>query len=222
MRRFWLFTLFVLAALPALAQETGSEADATQGPNGTITIASKGRDVRNVLHDIFLLAGKDFVIRRLPRTELFLALSGVEFEEALTIVCDVAGLEFEVQNGIYYVQEVSSAERPVGTPTEAKPPVSPPKPAGKLDPAVLDKRITTRFTKTDFRKIVAEIAKQTELKIEVAEDVPNYLMNAFLIDTSLKYGLDLLTGAANLQYVFTENKTIRIQPKKDDVAVVDH
>lgn len=106
---------------------------------------------------------------------------------------------------------------PGGTTT---PPVKPaetsgnPSAKGKLTGQELQKRLTTRFSVTDIRKVFAEFAKQTGIKIVVDESVPAYKLDAFLIDTSLKYALDVITDAAKLDYTLTEDKSVRISVRK--------
>lgn len=204
------------AAAPPSSPAT-STAPVETATNGQVTIASRGLDVRQVLHDLFGQAQRNYVIESVPRTELFLSLAGLEFEEALQIVCQIAGLDVDLQNDIYYI-----SKRPQAKPATPGGTVTPPRPRGKLPETVLQKRITTRFSKTDLRAIVADLAKQTGVRIEVSADVPKYLLNAFLVNTSLKFGLDLITKATNLEYKFTDNQSIvlqKIDPNK--VTVVE-
>ena len=210
----------MLVALALAFSGWAQDAPVSTSDAGLVTIASRGKDVREVLHDLFTQAKKNYVLDGAPRSNLFLVLNGVDFEETLAIVCKSANLQFEKQNGIYFlspiakptaVQVVDPAPRPV-------PIVE--KPKGRLPETVLTKRFTTKFTKTDFRKVVAEIAKQTNVRIEVDGDVPTRLVDAFLLDTSLKYGLDLLTSALGLEYRFSEQQSLVIGRPASRVAAI--
>ncbi|MFN7366873.1 MAG: hypothetical protein ACK5UH_03970, partial [Armatimonadota bacterium] len=74
---------------------------------GQITITSRGHDVREVLFDLFEQGSKSFVLEPGAKVDLYLALSGVEFEEALQIICRVSQLEFTLDNGIYFISKRS-------------------------------------------------------------------------------------------------------------------
>ena len=179
--------------------------------------------MREVLHDLFTQAKKNYVLDGAQRSNLFLVLNGVDFEETLAIVCKSAGLQYEMQNGIYFLSPLTKPAAVKVADPSPKVVAVVEKPKGRLPDTVLAKRFTTRFTKADFRKVVAEIARQTNVKIEVAEDVPARLVDAFLLDTSLKYGLDLLTSALGLEYRFSEQQSLVIgRPNPNRVAAVQH
>lgn len=180
----------------------GTCLSAVQEP--TVSVNSKGDDVRSVLHGLFEQAKKNYVLEPGVRFVLYLSLKDVELEEALGLICAQANLTFEIQNGIYFVNRVKVAESKPAN----KPPV---KPKGKLSEGVLNSKVTTRLAKTDLRAVFTELGKQTKVTIEVATDVPAYKLDAFLIDTSLKYALDNITKATGLVYVFTDNLTIAIK-----------
>lgn len=93
-------------------------------------------------------------------------------------------------------------------PVESKPAVPPQK---KLSLQDLQRRLTTRMSMADIRSVFEEFGKQTKIKIEIDPAVPYYKIDAFLIDTSLKYALDVVTDAAKLKYTLTETGTIRIE-----------
>lgn len=97
-------------------------------------------------------------------------------------------------------------------PVNGKPVVKQPEaPKATLDKSVLNKRITTRLKKVDFRALINELERQTGLKIEVDEAVPHFQLDAVLRRTSLKYTLDWIAKAARLNYVFTDRNSILIQ-----------
>lgn len=205
-----ILALLVCSLTPAFAQESspedGKDVQISQD-SGVVTISSKGQDVRNVLFDLFSQSKKSFVLEPNVRFVLYLALSGVQFDEALEIVCHTAGLKYELTNGIYYVSkgETAPAVKPV--------PEVEPKPKGKVPDTDLLKKVTTRMAKTDIRAVFAEFSKQTEVQIEVDKKVPAYKVDAYLIGTSLKYALDVVTRAAGLEIVKTDNMTLLIKPK---------
>jgi hypothetical protein len=197
--------LMIMLALAGLAVAAIAQSPDT----ATVTISSKGFDVREVLHDLFTKAKKSYVMEQSPRIPLFLALEGVEFEEALQIVCQQAGLKTEIQNGIIYVsKDIRKAAAPPKKETAA-PPI-PEKPKGRLPESVLGKRITTRSEKADIRTLFTEFGRQAGIAIEVDPAVPGYKLDAYLINTSLKYALDQVTEAAGLKYRFTEDLSVQI------------
>lgn len=200
----------VLGAI-AFAQEG---ATVQGGATGTVSIHSKGADVRNVIHDLFQQVERNYVLEPNVRFVLYLSLNDLEFEEALQLVCKLSSLDYEIQNGIYFV-----GKKKVGSGSPATQPTTQPlKPKGKLDPAVLNKRVTTRFDKIDLRQLMSELGKQTVISIEVDTTVPSYKLDAYLIDTSLKYALDVITEATKLKFEFTDNLSIRLA-KAEKVGV---
>lgn len=179
----------------------------------TITISSKGLDVREVLHDMFGQAKLNYVVENMQRQALFLSLDKMEFEEALQIVCKLSDLTYEVQNGVYFINKIAPPIKPPVKTVEA--------PKGKLPITALDKRVTTRMSKAEIAKVFAELSRQTNLKIELASGIPAYKLDAFLIGTTLKYALETITKAAGLEFVLTENMSILIQkPETNRVAIV--
>jgi type II secretory pathway component GspD/PulD (secretin) len=213
--------LFLAAALfaPVWASEGQQEPPpsqevATNAETGLVTVASKGKDVRDVLFDLFSQSKKSFILEQNIRYTLYLNLADVEFDEALAIILDLAGLQSEMQNGIAYIGKKKTNPGP-NPPAGGAKPVEQPKtaPLGKLTDDEVKKPITTRFSMTDLRAVFKEFEKQTGIKIEVDAKVPSYKIDAFLIDTSLKYGLDVVTTAAGLKWTKTDRKTILIELK---------
>lgn len=206
---------------------------------GLVTVSSRGADVRNVIHDMFEQSEKSYVLEPNVRFFLYLNLSQVEFYEALQLVCRLAGLDYEVQNGIFFIGKASN--RAPQTPTAVKsatvtrpsapvdpkivpatprPAGTPPPPTGTLTPQHLNRRLTTRLPKVDLRALMVEISRQTNVTIEVAPEVPAYRLDAFLIDTSLKYALDTITNATGLTYRLTNHQSIRIEPRPVETSRV--
>ncbi len=172
---------------------------------GTVTLTAKGTDVRDVLFDLFDQTKKNFVLEPNVRFVLYLSLQGIEFEEALDIVCEQASLKYEVDNGIYYVSR--RAAPAAGAKTGPEVAVHRPVRVTETD---LQKRLTTRLKKADLRAVFAEFAKQTGVAIEVSPRVPRYKLDAFLNDTSLRYALDVTTRAAKLTWTPTDSRSILI------------
>jgi type II secretory pathway component HofQ len=175
----------------------------------TVNVKAKGEDVRSVLHELFGQAKKNYVLEPGIRYALYLSLEGVEFEEALQLVCKNASLKYELQNGIYFVDRDSKVQ---STPAKS---TQPAKPKGKLPETVLNKLVTTRFDKIDIRALFENISKQTGVTIEIDKSVPAYKLDAYLLKTSLKFALTTICEAARLKYTFTENQTLLLTPKKD-------
>lgn len=203
--------LYLLAAPVALAQEVATT------PEGLVAISSRGSDVRMVLHDLFTQAKKNFVLEVDDKRQLFLSLSGVEFDEALEIVCKTSNLVYEIQNGIYFLSRPKT--KPMAK--DPAPVAEKPKPLPKFSEADLLKKVTTRLPKTDFRAVMQEFAQQTGVPITVDASVPAYKLDAFLVDTSLKYAMDLISRAAKLQYRL-EPGGLRIwKPDENRVTIIN-
>lgn len=192
---------------PKAVPETPTKATAKVDGPAVVSVSSKGHDVRSVLHDMFKQAEKSFVLEPNIRFALYLSLEKIEFEEALRLVCRMSELTIDVQNGIYFIHAKKSSvpATAVKGAFEAKA-----APKGKLATSVLAKKVTTRFDKVDIRKLLSNISEQTDVTFEVAEDVPGFKLDAYLIGTSLKYALDTICTATKLQYKFTDNLSIAI------------
>lgn len=227
-----LLTILMLAACmaPVLADDAGSSPPASgevqTSTAGTVSITAKGSDVREVLHSLFTQSKKNFVLAPNIRFALFLNLEGVEFDEALAILCRLATLDYQIQNGIYFIGKgkegggtmLASARLPV-KPEQSKPEA--PKIVGKLPITVLQQRLTTRMPKADLRDLMTEISRQTGIAVEVDPSVPAYKVDAFLINTSLKYSLDLIAKAASLEYIFTDRRSILLRkPDENRVSLI--
>ena len=225
MKRILLGILLAAMAVSGFAQET----------KPTLSINAKGDDVRSVIHDLFKQSGKNYVLNPGVRFVLYLSLDKVSFDQALSIICKNANLKFELQKDIYYISN-NPPKPPV---IEEKPPVEqskpileekvvapkttggkfpalkpePEKPKGTLPTTVLAKRVTTRLQKREIREVMDLLAKQTGITIEISEDVPAFKLDAFLINTSLKFALDEITRATKLKYRFTDQLSIAVEKK---------
>lgn len=223
-----LVTPLLAILLTSLAWATPQDAE-TKSPVSTegtfVSVSSKGDDVRSVLYDMFQQSGKNFVLDSGVRFVLYLNLEKVSFQEALDIVVTNAEIGYEVKNDVYYIgknrKTVKSSETKPTNQPERKPVVAPPLPENppaekppvtkKLDESVLQEHLTTRYSITPIRKVFTEFTRQTNVKIEVDATVPDYKLDAFLIDTSLKYALDVICDAAKLKWSFTDHGTIKIE-----------
>lgn len=221
MRKLIPFMLIALSSI-AFAQGGATTIDPQQNPptetevkttEGKVTIASKGSDVRSVLFDLFTQSKKNFVLEPNVYFVLYLSLAGTEFEETLDIVCNLASLEYSVDNGIYFVGKKKSGFATPPSKTENKPVVNTPVKKGKLTDAEMNKRLTTRFTKTPIADVFKSMTEQTGIQILVDEDVPAFRIDAFLIDTSLQYALDVIARSTGLTYSLTDDKQVRISKK---------
>ncbi|MBA4291913.1 hypothetical protein C0431_02990 [bacterium] len=205
-----------------ITDESASTSVKTEGT--MVSITSKGDDVRSVLYDLFRQTGHNFVLDAGVRWVLYLHLEKVSFEQALSIVTQNAEIGYEFKNGVYYIGKnrkttkptdakpnPSPQNKPEAKPTEPKQTDSKPADSNKLTETDLQKRLTTRYSVTPIRKVFEEFTRQTGIKIEVDDSVPNYKLDAFLIDTSLKYALDVICDAAKLRWIKTEKGTIRIE-----------
>lgn len=223
MHKIWIMVLLALACTAPAVAQTDQEKDkqtkqVETSDKGTVTITSSGKDVREILTLVFSQAKKNFVLEKTPRFDLFLALNNVDFEETLQIICNVADLQYEIQNGIYFIKKAAAK----GLITNSQAPTTPGKLQGKLNDSVLAKKVTTRISKTDFRDVIKNIAKQTDVWIETESTLSPKVIDAFLIDTTLKQALDMITQALGLDYKFTENQSILIyKPNPNKVTVLD-
>lgn len=210
-------------------QEHTSTSVKTEG--GYVNISAKGDDVRSVLYDLFRQSNNNFVLDSGVRWVLYLHLEKVTFNEALDIVTKNAEIGYEVKNGVYYIGKGRKTTKPDGNSTKPSPtpnhdnekPVVPKLPDNKgesnnpnpqtksVSDQDLQKRLTTRYSVTPIRKVFEEFTRQTGVKIEVDSSVPDYKLDAFLIDTSLKYSLDVICDAAKLKWSKTEFGTIKVE-----------
>lgn len=223
MKKLTLLAAALALSIGAFAQGNDSTAEVPT----TVSVAAKGTDVRGVIHDMFTQQKKSYVLDPEIKFSLYLALEKVEFDEALMIVCQSAGLEYRMQNGIYYITkkpvkkdppktESKTEEKPKSDAAKTQAPTQQIKPSGVLPTSVLSAKVNTRLDKADIRAVFAELASQADLTIEVDKNVPKYRLDAYLKNTSLKYALDSITQKAGLAYKFTNNQSILIFKKADD------
>ena len=107
---------------------------------------------------------------------------------------------------------------PISKPAVSKPEAAKPakeKPTKEKPAAVkrldLSMRLTARKQKADIREVFASFAEQTNVKIEVDETVPNYKIDAFMFNTSLKFALERVCKAAGLKFEAVDGEKIVIR-----------
>lgn len=215
-----LLALSTLALAQSEQSETGNtETSAVnsdvQLEEGIVTIASKGGSVRDVLFDLFDQTKHNFVLEPNIHFILYLSLTGVEFEEALNIVCNVVKLDYTIDNGIYFVgkRKAGATDITVIKITDPEPQPQPKPKRGKLTNAEMNKHLTTRFSRTEITKVFEAMSEQTGIEIIVDKNVPLFRIDAYLIDTSLQYALDVISRAAGLKYTLTDDKQIHVSKK---------
>ncbi len=213
----------------------GQDVAVRQAPGGLtlVSITSKGSDVRDVLHELFTQAGKNYIVKEIPQTKLYISLTGVAFDEALELVADSAGINYAKQNGIYTITlkhgngtTQTAGTKPTTSP-QTKPATTPPKvttqptttdsvvqKTGRLSDKVMNKLVSGAYVKTDFRKLLSDLSKQTGVKIEVLSTVPKYSLDFTVRETSLGWSLRKLCQVLKLEMKFTENQSILISPVK--------
>lgn len=229
-------TLTILLAFASLGMAQLAPTGSVQASTaGKVSVNSRGKDIREVLYDLFLQKRKNFVVEGVDKVELFLILNEVGFDEALEIVLKQANLRYDLQNDIYYIGKKGKSVLPIvpmgstgSTPSLApldlppvtkQPPLTTPAldqavtfkaPAAKVTESDMKRRVTTRYNLVDIRQLLADLSQQTGVKIEVAADVPAYKVKAFLINTSLRYAMDTVTKTARLKYSATDVGTILV------------
>ena len=231
----------VLLSLPLLssADQASDAAKASRADSIPVTISAKGDEVRKVLMSLFDQEKKQYVIEAETRYPVYLSLENADFHRALDIVCNLAGLQAELRDGIYFVHTARKSEvkpqptvpTPAQTPTPTQTLViqhpAAPKPVkpvvlGPLPASALQKHVTTRFKKTAIRDLFAEFSKQSGVKIVVDGKVPAYKLDAYLINTSLRYALSSVTKAAGLAWKLPTDQTvlITVEAPKPGMAVI--
>lgn len=195
MIRTFLITLVLLGASANALAQAGNE-ESTQA---TVSVDARGDDVRNVLYDLFKQQGTSFVVQTGVFYNLYLNLENVPFAVALRHICHIAGLTYEIQDGIY-VFKVSAAK-----PSGAIPPTSPGAiQHAPIDPSALEKTLTLRLAENDIRTVMRAITAKTEVPILVADDVPSLKVNAYFTGVTVREALNTITKAAGLKWTVTE------------------
>ncbi|HEY3779838.1 MAG TPA: hypothetical protein VGL56_02050 [Fimbriimonadaceae bacterium] len=205
-------TLTLLATIIAAFSIAQTPAPAKASAIETVTIASKGKDVREVLSDLFDQSKKSFVVEPNIHFVLFLSLNDVEFEEALDLICKTASLKYKEQNGIYFIS------REKGGPATVVAGAS----ASRLSDSVLKKKVTVTCDRTDLRTLFRILSEQTQIPLMVDNKVPAYKIDVVLKGVTLKYALITVCKAAGLTYKFADDATIQIMPTPDTNHITVH
>lgn len=194
--RTFLITLVLLgASATSLAQ-----AESEQAAPATVSVDARGDDVRNVLYDLFKRQGASFVVHTGVFYNLYLNLEDVPFEVALKHICRIAGLTYEIQDGIYVFK--ASAPKPSGPAVQASPAAIQHAP---INPSALEKTLTLRLAENDIRTVMRAITAKTDVPIQVTEDVPSLKVNAYFTDVTIREALNTITKAAGLNWGIGEN-----------------
>lgn len=194
MKKFLLIALVLGLSVAGFAQ------------NMTVRVKAKGDDLRVVLASIFEQTGQQYVVQTSARQSLYLSLDGVTLDYAIEVLTEIADVEFEKKSGIWYVR---SKKPVVKTQAQGFAPVA--MAAAKIDPLILDKKVSTKLTKTSLKDVFAAFAKQTGTTIVIDKTVPLYKIDAFMYNTSLKFALERICKAAGLKYELAPGKTVRIR-----------
>jgi type II secretory pathway component GspD/PulD (secretin) len=211
MKRITLTLLALIIAALSIAQ---TSAPAKASAIETVTIASKGKDVRDVLSDLFEQGKKSFVVEPNIHFVLFLSLNDVEFEEALDLICKTANLKYKEQNGIYFI----TRDKGFTTITPVVAGVS----VSRVPDSSLRKKVTVTGDRMDLRVLFRILSEQTNVPLVVDAKVPAYKIDIVLKGTSLKYALITVCKAAGLTYKFTDDATIQIMPIPDMNRITVH
>jgi type II secretory pathway component GspD/PulD (secretin) len=190
----------IIAALSlplwSAAQETSG---AVVQKDMTVTLNSRGSDVRQVLYDLFSQVQRNFVAELGTYFSLYLTMNGVPFEKALDTICTTANLTYTIEDGMYRFSSIKHGPNRI-----------PAAKASPLDPSILNKPVTIKFDQADLKVVFAELGKQVSAKIEVAPNVRSYKINAHLISTTLRVALNSITQSAKLTFTLTEYGTILV------------
>jgi hypothetical protein len=222
--------LFVLAPLCGLAQ--APVATAPSPDQAKVSVTSRGSDIRLVLTNIFSQAKKSLILQPTIQYSLYLSLQDTDFSKAVEVICDQAGLKFDIRDGIYHIYRKkaplsfptlpkvaapAAATPSVEEPMNSKPTVTPaisegPK-TGRLSLLVLKRKVTTKLAKAPIGAVLEELGAQSGIKIELGENVPAYRLDAVLNHTTLRYALEQITRAAKLTYSFTDHRSILVDTR---------
>lgn len=210
-----LIALCALAPL-ALAQDPGNaNIGVSTSASGKVTISSKGRDVRDVLYDLFHQSKKNFVIVGETRGTLYLNLADVDFTRALNIILEQTGLKMQDGGDVVYIgKDLKTPNSGGGLEANIPGKQTPGKATTKTAPAPdLALKVNVKLTKVTFKDLLKEFTDQTGVDFVLSHDVKEFRLDADLKDKSLKYALDLITKSAGLQYYALDSGSILVELK---------
>jgi hypothetical protein len=223
--------LFVLAPLCGLSQtptvdtpastvqKPATPDPATPSPEvAKVTVISRGNDIRLVLTNIFAQAKRSLILQTNIQYSLYLSLQDTDFEKAVSVICEQAGLKYEVRDGIYHVYLKKGGEPTVTPLMDTQKVDTRPEPMaggkhGKLSLTVLKRKVTTKLAKAPIGAVLEELGAQAGVKIEIGENVPAYRLDAILSHATLRYALEQVTRVAKLTYTFTDHETILVDTR---------
>lgn len=222
MKKLTAFLVLASMSLAGFAQtNSGTGSAVTSSTPGTVTIASKGNDVRYVLHDLFDQSKKNYVLDPGVRFVLFLSLRDVDFDEALQTICKNASLSFEIQNGIYYVGKAKStapakdsasapkivtpkSETKPASQAEVKPTTTPKTPKTQESPASSVKVSTTSKSAIPVKSVLVNLVtirvSKTDIKTVFAQ-IAKQSHSSITLDKAIPaYRLDVNLRQTSLKY----------------------
>jgi len=204
-----LVALCALAPFACAQEANNANIGVSTSATGLVSISSKGRDVRDVLYDLFHQSKRNFVIVGETRASLYLNLEGVAFDNALAIILRQTGLGARLDSDVTYIGKDLPQWSHGSSGKEASVPPAKPKPAGPD----MSKSISLKLTKVTFKDLLKELTSQTGVDFVIARDVREFRLDADLKDKSLKYALDLITKQAGLQYYALDSGAILVERK---------
>lgn len=190
--------LLITVALLGISAAALAQAENEQATPAMVSVDARGDDVRNVLYDLFKQQGASFVVQTGVFYSLYLNLESVPFEVALKHICRIAGLTYEIQDGIYVFRV--SAPNPAPT-VDANTSAAHFHP---IDESALGKTLTLRLAENDIRTVMRAITAKTDVPILVADDVPSMKVNAYLTGVTVREALNTITKAAGLKWTLTD------------------
>ena len=179
MKKLLISTLIATLSVVALAQ------------NMTVRVKAKGDDLRVVLASIFEQTGQQYVVQTSARQGLYLSLDGVTLEYAIEVIAEVTDLEFEKKAGVWYVRTKKPVARTQAQNFAPNAPIASP-PLPNFDPSTLEKKVSTKLTKTSIKDVFAAFAKQTGTTITIEGGASfSCSDDTFILDAAQEAGIDL-------------------------------
>ena len=125
----------------------------------TVKIKSRGEDIRTVIDTIFEQTGKQYVLETNFHQSLYMNLDGISFQKAIEIISNVTEMEFEEQQGIWYIHKkpIKSTKTNTASHTFVAEPASPTK---KPDPKKEEPKKSTELNQLDQLEALADLLKR--------------------------------------------------------------
>ncbi len=219
------FLLVCLLASTVLVVFAASKQDPLDDRNQQVmrkvTVQSEGEPVSRVLAKILVQSKKDFVIEPKISQPIFLSFTNLDFDEALERVCQIANLQYKLQDDIYYIGLVSDHENHTKQKEIPSKIIQTSPKKNRLSKSVLKRNISLDLKKSSLRNVFRTIAQQSRVKIELDSKVPHLILDLSFKKISLKEALDLLTSKLGLMYQFTDHRNILIsKPLKHTLKII--